>query len=379
MSTDWLQPSPSPVPQTVTICGSFQGGVLLLEDEPMAPWGLASSPSSSEPFGPVPRRSRAPAALETADDRPLRLALDEWERDLRHRLGREEAEIRKGMATVRRFFADSGARLRTVNRQHVLRWVTWRLSEGGPGVRKTVKNEMSRLRGFARFCMMAGHLRQNPFAEIQLPRAYAGRGAEAMTWEEVGRLIAVAWATHLQSARASERESGLRRAVLYHFLASTGLRISEAMNQRWEDLDLDRRELVVTRDKARRRDAIPIPAECVEVLRSWRTGEGAGALLFPVRVCHKTLQDDLRRAGVPVQGDGARGFWHRFRKAAITGRARAGADYGQLHKFARHQDASLTLRHYDQRRADELREVADLLPPLWPGAAAWKEGGHANR
>lgn len=65
-----------------------------------------------------------------------------------------------------------------------------------------------------------------------------------------------------------------------------------------------------------------------------------------------------------MEAAGKKGEWHRFRKAAITERAKAGAPLRELHKFSRHSRVDTTENCYDFATTTQLRQTAELLPRL---------------
>jgi site-specific recombinase XerC len=114
---------------------------------------------------------------------------------------------------------------------------------------QTVRNRMSLCRQFAGWLVVQGRLSINPWVSIPAPRGRAGVGADALTQDEVNRLIVAAE----RAARHPDgriRNNANARAVLYRLLNGTGMRWGEWRHQRWDDIDLDRAELKVTKDKS---------------------------------------------------------------------------------------------------------------------------------
>jgi len=232
----------------------------------------------------------------------------------------------------------------------------WALEDSAAGKGpKTQRNRLSALRVLGDLWVSWGDLQQNPFTAVRLPRRRTpAEGADAMELEQLRALVDAARARE-RLARRDARARGPLASTLYAFLAHTGLRRGEAAAQRWEDIDLPGAMLTVTLDKSRRKDLLPLSGECVLLLRRWRLWS-RGEMLFPAFPSDHTIRADLEAAGV----DG-RGAWHRLRKTAITLRARDLADWRALVRFARHKDPRMTLKVYDQARAEEARPVAECL------------------
>jgi integrase len=283
--------------------------------------------------------------------------IDAWIEDSIDRLGRDRYSAAKQARIVLRFARESGVRsLEEISARLVTAWLARIGHEGAAS--QTRANALSAIRSFVRWAVEVERLDANPLELVRLARRErSGQGASAFTADEVAALVAI--------ARRDIEESNLRlskgadlRATLYLVLATTGLRIGEARTQRWADVDLERRSLVVTRDKARRRDSIPLCEEAVEVLRWWRS-RCEGPLVFAMVPTHRTLERDMRRCGI----ESGAGQWHRFRKAAITIRAEAGVPMWDLTRLARHVDPRTTLR-YVTARDEALARAAEAMPRL---------------
>jgi hypothetical protein len=195
--------------------------------------------------------------------------------------------------------------------------------------------------------------------------ARTARGASAFSWEEIARLIAQARHSERKDGRAGKY--GPMRSTFYAFLALTGLRFREASLQRWADVNLDRRTLIVTADKSRRRDPVRYNEECASILRAWRK-YSRGEALFPRVPSHHTLVSDMAAAGVPSVEGGKRGQWHRYRKGLCSELAAQGVDVEQRRRAMRHKDTRITADLYtDAEIVDNslpTRETMGFLKPL---------------
>jgi hypothetical protein len=63
----------------------------------------------------------------------------------------------------------------------------------------------------------------------------------------------------------------------------------------------------------------------------------------------------------------------------VTERVRSGAGVRELHKWARHTDASITLALYDRHKTEELRDTAELQPSLMPPGSVHFSGVNAPK
>jgi integrase len=283
--------------------------------------------------------------------------LDEWEEDSVARLGRDPYSTRKAVRLVVRFATEIGAvDLADFRPRPVTEWLAHLARLGISS--HTRANALAAIRSFLRWAVETERLASNPLAAVRMARrAKPAAGAAAFTADELRRLVEVARGD-MGSTNLRLRINADARLALYLTLATTGLRHGEARAQVWADIRLERRELTVTRDKARRRDTVPLCDDAVSVLEWWKL-RAIGEHVFPNMPTHRTLERDLARAGVAS----APGQWHRFRKASITLRAEAGVPVWDLTRIARHTDPKTTLR-YVVARDETLARAAEAMPRI---------------
>lgn len=279
----------------------------------------------------------------------------EWIVDISQRLGYSRDQVRRCERSVAAWAAFASATtiddLRPIS---VTRWLADRSVS-----RKTQLNDLGALRCFCDWLVSVERLTSNPLRGLRMPRAYGTRGCEPFTLEELRRLIAYVTA---KEAKADGRQAkwGPLRSTWYTFLARTGLRFDEARKVRWDDIDLGE-AIMRVRGKGGRFDVLPIDPETVSTLYRWRSFS-AGPKVFGSVPCHKTILEDIKAAGIAKKP----GRWHRFRKTAITERAKRGASLRVMCQFARHNDPKTTANSYDFVRLDEIRAAANLLPTIYP-------------
>ena len=183
----------------------------------------------------------------------------------------------------------------------------------------------------------------------------------APTWAEMDACIAAL--------------SGWQRDVAF-LLRCTGLRVQQAMELRWTDIDLDRGLLTIRGElgkskQEQRGRRIPVSGHLVADLRAWDRREPDDDYL--VRSSRHRGGDRERMARAR---DAARGWqragvrpevWkkrphHAFRKGWVSSMKRLGADPDAVEYLVGH---SLGLRGvYIDPEALPLRATADLIPPV---------------
>lgn len=208
---------------------------------------------------------------------------------------------------------------------------------------QTIRNRMSICKQFCGWLLVMGRIQSNPWISIPAPRGRAGVGADALTQDEVNRLIDAAE----RAARHPDgriRNNANARAVLYRLLNGTGMRWGEWRYQRWDDICLnsDSASLQVTKDKSRRRDALPLSASVVATLKAWRL-ISLGETVFEDYPTQKGLDRDMKSCG--IQG---RGKWHRMRVGFVTNAFELGLPVELIMRLVRHRSCDMTnkyLRH----------------------------------
>jgi len=201
-----------------------------------------------------------------------------------------------------------------------------------------------------------GRIQSNPWISIPAPRGRAGVGADALSQDEVDRLIAAAE----RAARHPDgrvRNNADARAVLYRLLNKTGMRWGEWRYQRWDDVDLLNSSLIVTKDKSRRRDSLPISESVVATLQAWRL-ISLGETVFTDYPTQKGLDRDMKTCG--IQG---RGKWHRMRVGFVTNAFELGLPVELIQRLVRHRSCDMTnkyLRHKNSTLKAGLEKISQF-------------------
>lgn len=218
---------------------------------------------------------------------------------------------------------------------------------------QTIRNRASACRRFAGWMVVQGVLDANPWTSVPMPRGRARQGADAFTDDQVAALIAHAERMATEGRKPSDRASAANRANLYRFLSLTGLRRGEARAQRWDDIDLKARTMVISLDKARRSDPVPLSVAAARMLRQLLAQRGTSPLVFPTIVTDKALEADCKACGIT-----GRGKWHRFRVGFVTESFEAGVPPELIQRLVRHRSIDQTHR-YLRHKEERLRNAAE--------------------
>ena len=147
-----------------------------------------------------------------------------------------------------RFAAGEEAAIETLDRRSLEAAVRQLMAEGRSP--KSVARAVACFRGFYRFLVVAGHLPNNPADDLRAPRA----------WQTLPKFLSVEEVDQLLEAPDVSAPRGLRDRALIEVLYATGLRVSELVNLRPQDLNLESGYLTTT-GKGRKQRLVPLGDE----------------------------------------------------------------------------------------------------------------------
>jgi integrase len=298
-----------------------------------------------------PSGAQASPVFEAKTGVDLLTQVDAWIVATRELDGQAEYHVRQAARWVRDWLEHVKAHAAEISPASCIEWLR-DMTRGGTLAPQTIRNRMSACRRFAGWMLIQGLIQSNPWAHVPGPRGRAGQGRDAFTDAEVQRLIDHATQQITEGASPAIRASAKNRANLYRLLSLTGIRRGEAHAQLWSDIDLEAGTMVVSLDKARRRDHIPLSHAAVELLREMRKAK-TGPKVFARTVSYKGLATDLKGAGM----SGRYGF-HSFRCGYITESFENGTPPELIQRLVRHRSIDQTHR-YLRHREPRLREAAE--------------------
>jgi integrase/recombinase XerD len=226
-------------------------------------------------------------------------------------------------------------------------------ARGGAGSR-TRARALSAVRGFFRFLREEREIDNDPTAVIDSPKL-ARRLPEVLGLEEIDRLLAA-------PDRATPR--GLRDAAMIETVYATGLRVSELVKLRVEDLDLAQGCARAT-GKGRKQRLVPLGEVATDLLRRYLAEARAtfsrapGGALFVTRLGRGMTRQGfwkLLAAYARAAGIRARVHPHRLRHSFATHLLARGADLRAVQAMLGHADISTTeiYTHVSRARLLEL-------------------------
>ncbi len=211
----------------------------------------------------------------------------------------------------------------------------------------TVNQRLAALKGLARF--HGRELRVKGMKKVLPP-------VEPLNGRELGRLIAAVEGNTWQAKRD---------VATLNLMARAGLRVSEVVALRLEDVELSQRKghVVVRASKGLKERTVPLPKAAREALRAYLDARPswAGDALFVSRTgrpltprdVQRLVEKAARRAGLT-----RRVTPHTLRHTYATRALRQGVDLATLARLLGHENLSTTARylHPDEARVAEMVE-----------------------
>ena len=243
----------------------------------------------------------------------------------------------RDLGDLLRHVAGAGRAIEALTRPDLEAWVRTQMGEGRSP--RSVARAVAAVRGFYRYLARHGRIREDPAVDLQAPRAWQVL-PKFLTSEEVERLLG---APDVRTPR------GLRDRAMIEVLYASGLRVSELVAMRAQDLQLEAGYLTTT-GKGKKQRLVPIGDEAVSWVRRY-LAEARPTLLgrrsSPRLFVNARLGTGMSRVG----------FWKILKAyASQIGLSRAISPHVVRHSFATH----LLERGADLRAIQLMLGHADL-------------------
>jgi integrase/recombinase XerC len=219
----------------------------------------------------------------------------------------------------------------------------------------SIGRHLSALRTFFAFLKREGHVEANPARAIATPRRE----------QSLPRTLSVTEAGAVVEARGREGALGARDRALLELLYATGLRVSELVGLKVEDVDLAARQ-VRTVGKGRKERIVPFGRAAADAVKTWLKARAGmrppakdAAVLFlnahAGRLTDRSVRRILDRA--MLAADVLRhASPHALRHSFATHLLAAGADLRSIQELLGHASLSTTQK-YTHLDAERLLEV----------------------
>jgi integrase/recombinase XerD len=240
-------------------------------------------------------------------------------------------------------------------------------ASGRPLSARAAANHASTVRAFFRFLADDELVPLDPAARLEQPRCPPRRAGEALTVDEVTRLLTLA-------RDGATTPTGQRDHALVELLYATGLRRNEALHLELGDVDRRARDVVVRHGKGDKHRRVPLTRSAYHVLAAY-LDEGRRALTtsHPDSVAHVFLSVRGRRLDHMALARLLRGFVagagierrvspHTLRRSFATHLLQGGASLRAIQLLLGHEALSTTAFYLDVDPRELRREVLSKHP-----------------
>jgi len=220
----------------------------------------------------------------------------------------------------------------------------------------TVRHALTVVRAFCAWCVTKGYLAENVALAVKHPKVEPP-DPDPLTREQIALLLAACDKPN-QSHKVTWPRN--RRAVFVMLYA--GLRIAEAAELRWGDIDLDRGEIIVRKvgGKGGKSRVVPICEELADELRCATSrrrddavvDQGDGTKLTAKSLAH-IFERWLTDRGLKIHP-------HQLRKTFATELYVAGQDLTTIQRLLGHKDPKTTMRYLGASAQKERDAVQKL-------------------
>lgn len=260
---------------------------------------------------------------------------------------------RADLVALQRWLAKRDVSLIYATRADLLAFIAWRTKEGAKP--RSTARQLSSFRRFYRFLLRESMIGEDPTLKIEMPKV--GRSLpKALSEAQVESLLA---------APEVSDPLGHRDRTMLELLYATGLRVSELINLRQGEVNLNQGVVRIT-GKGDRERLIPIGEESQRWLRDFMAGPRAEILLerqtdymFPTRrgdrMTRQAFWHIIKRYAKKAEIKG-RLSPHTLRHAFATHLLNHGADLRVVQMLLGHSDLSTTqiYTHVARERLKEL-------------------------
>ncbi len=160
------------------------------------------------------------------------------------------------LTRLREWTEKNGLELISVTRQDLREWL---IDLGGEKLSENSRRRLiSSVRGFYKFLMFDGHIKHNPAEDLVAPQkgVYLPR---FLNQTEIEMLLA---------SPDTSTETGLRDRAILELMYASGLRVSETVNLRLSNIDIDQ-GILTTTGKGSKTRRVPVGSSAVEWLKSY--------------------------------------------------------------------------------------------------------------
>lgn len=222
------------------------------------------------------------------------------------------------------------------------------LREKGKQVRSILR-VISALRGFLNFLVLEGKMKSSPLEDMEMPR-YKAPIPEVLSQEEIVALINT----------TSEKNQSLRDRTILELMYATGLRVSELVQLKKSDVNLEAGFLIASGKRSKER-VVPIGSCSKDAIKGYlEKDKPKGVFLFPNKRGNKLTRQAIWKLirKYAKQIEKTRISPHTIRHTFATHLLEGGADLRSVQILLGHEDISTTqiYTHVDSKRLKEIHK-----------------------
>lgn len=252
---------------------------------------------------------------------------------------------------ILRFVESLGTReVSTIDRLQVERFLDM-LRKEGKKVRSILR-ALSSLRGFMKFLVLEGEIKQDPCANMDSPKRTLSIPS-FLSEKEMERLLNLPF----------HGKTGPRDRAILELLYASGLRVSELVNLRLSDLNMEGGFLIVVGKRSKER-IVPIGRSALSAIRAYlEASRPKGPFLFQGkkggRITRQAVWKIVKKYGRLIASKVSP---HTIRHSFATHLLKGGADLRSLQLLLGHGDISST-QIYTHVERERLREAVEKFHP----------------
>jgi len=234
-------------------------------------------------------------------------------------------------------------------------YVKQRKEEGATSA--TINREMSTLSHFLSRCIEWKWIKDKP----KVPK-----GGEARK-----KIVTLNEADQLALMRAAIGDQDPLTWLFVAIAMGTGMRHSEILRIRWEDIDADSRRIYIGKAKAGQREQPIPPALATRLVKEREQRDDKQGWVFPTTTANakhphrQSMAEQFARSVKRAKLDPSKVTPHVLRHTAITGLVRAGVDLPTIQKISGHKTLAMVLR-YTHLSDDHIDQAVAKLDTAFP-------------
>ena len=242
---------------------------------------------------------------------------------------------RRDLDRLQSWANQNGKQVSDLTRGDLRKWIASLSREGlAPS---SIARAVSATRGFFKFLMLDGHIKSHPAEDLDTPQRFAYL-PKFLTEDEINRLLL---------APDISTEEGLRDRAVLEIMYATGLRVSELVNLKHDDVDL-LAGLVRCHGKGNKERRVPLGKSAIHWLQQYKAvNAGYGKQSSPYVFLHRgrpftrqlawsMIKQHAEKAGIKNVSP------HTLRHSFATHLLQHGADSRSVQALLGHSDISTT-------------------------------------